>query len=160
MSKSLRPQVRSVHPSHSTNVHLNSTDEILEVKGQVALSIWIHVLGLRSELITYWWPKDKITVTPHHNVNVNVVILVYYCVVEVIQRLNQIIQTVLVGSEIKKECLQLIVEVLLFFFLFFLFTTAMVHQLHEGSVHLADRQNGSAAPHVPAKNTHQNCEGK
>ncbi len=36
----------------------------------------------------------------------------------------------------------------------------MVHRLHEGGVRLADRQTGPAAPHVPAENTHQDCEGK
>lgn len=36
----------------------------------------------------------------------------------------------------------------------------MVHQLYEGGVCLADWQTGPAAPHVPAENSHKDCEGK
>lgn len=36
---------------------------------------------------------------------------------------------------------------------------AMVHGLHEGGVCLADGPTGPAAPHLPAENTHQGCEG-
>lgn len=37
---------------------------------------------------------------------------------------------------------------------------AMVHQLHECCVHLADRPHGPAAPHLPAENPHQDSQGK
>lgn len=36
----------------------------------------------------------------------------------------------------------------------------MVYWFHEGGVCLVDWQTGPAAPHVPAENTHQDCEGK
>lgn len=38
--------------------------------------------------------------------------------------------------------------------------SAMVQQLHERHLHLADRQDGPAAPHLPAENPDQDGKGK